>query len=119
MDPNNQGYGQAQGYYNGQQQYNNAPPQKQYQQYEQGPPPQQFQQQQYQQYDNGGPGPQEQMPNPPSYGQNYSSPDGKAGFEQTFKVERPKWNDVRNSRRKSSPNRKLTLFAHSSGPAHC
>ncbi|KJX95679.1 protein pns1 [Zymoseptoria brevis] len=94
MDPNNQGYGQAQGYYNEQQQYNNAPPPKQYQQYEQGPPPQQYQQQQYQQYDNGGPGPQEQMPNPPSYGQNYSSPDGKAGFEQTFKVERPKWNDL-------------------------
>ncbi|EME38500.1 hypothetical protein DOTSEDRAFT_140590 [Dothistroma septosporum NZE10] len=33
------------------------------------------------------------MPNPPSYGQNYGN-DGKQDFTQTFKIERPKWNDL-------------------------
>ena len=32
---------------------------------------------------------------PPNYGQNFqTSGGGKQSFEQTFKVERPKWNDL-------------------------
>jgi hypothetical protein len=126
MNPNNQGYGQ-QPYYNGQQQYQqgyNGPPQQQYQQqqYNQGPSPQQYDQQynqgpppqQYQQYNNNGPS-EQQMPHPPSYGQNYSSPDGKASFENTFKVERPKWNDVRQKSEESHfqahTNRRAQIWA--------
>lgn len=32
---------------------------------------------------------------PPDYGQNYQPPqDGKQTFDQTFKIEKPKWNDL-------------------------
>lgn len=40
-------------------------------------------------------GGQEYMPPPPSYGQNYGGPgQEKPTFEQAFKVEKPKWNDL-------------------------
>lgn len=32
---------------------------------------------------------------PPSYGQNFTAPtDGKQSFEQTFKIQKPKFNDI-------------------------
>lgn len=72
---NGQPYGgEAQGYYNGQQQQ-----QQPYQQYQQPG----YEQQQ-----------QQQMPPPPNYGQQNQYGDGKQDFQQTFKVERPKWNDL-------------------------
>lgn len=49
-----------------------------------GPPPPQ------QHYNNGGAPP---MPPPPTYGQQYGS-DHKPAFEETFKIEKPKWNDL-------------------------
>ncbi|CZT03735.1 hypothetical protein WAI453_009017 [Rhynchosporium graminicola] len=103
--------GQADGYYNqsGQQdiymqdqrkgygqpvQYNGAPYQQQggYQQ-QQG----QYQQQPYQQMD--GPPPQQYPQQPPNYGNNMppqnNAPKGKlSGFEQTFKLDKPKYNDL-------------------------
>lgn len=62
--------GESQGYYNGEQQ----------------------QQQPYQQYQQPG-HEQQQMPPPPNYGQQNQDGD-KQDFQQTFKVERPKWNDL-------------------------
>lgn len=70
------GAGEAQGYYNQQ-------PQQYAQQY---PPPQQ--QQQYAQ-------PQQYPQQPPSYGQPQAYNGGeKPNFEQAFKVDKPKWNDL-------------------------
>lgn len=66
--------GESQGYYNGGQ-----PQQQPYQQYQQPG----YEQQQ-----------QQSMPPPPSYGQQNGNVDGKPTFDQTFKVERPKWNDL-------------------------
>lgn len=34
------------------------------------------------------------MPPPPSYGQQYGESDQKPSFDQAFKVEKPKWNDI-------------------------
>jgi hypothetical protein len=48
-----------------------------------GPPPQQQQQHNY----GGG------MPPPPNYGQQYGA-DQKPQFEEAFKIEKPKWNDL-------------------------
>lgn len=86
--------GEAEGYYqspnNGYQM--NGPPQ--------GGQWQQPQQQQQQNYGNGAP--QQQggygpppggMPPPPNYGQQYSG-DQKPQFEEAFKIEKPKWNDI-------------------------
>lgn len=75
-------HGEAQGYYTGAPPNNQQYGQQQYGQYAQQP-----QQQQY-------------MPNPPAYGQNYGNDgpsygsDGKNTFDQQFKVEKPKWNDL-------------------------
>lgn len=58
---------------------------------------QQQQQQQYQQYQQPGYDQQQQqsMPPPPTYNQQpHQNGDAKPSFEQTFKVERPKWNDL-------------------------
>jgi hypothetical protein len=49
-----------------------------------GPPPQQ------QHYGGGGGG---GMPPPPNYGQQYGA-DQKPQFEEAFKIEKPKWNDL-------------------------
>lgn len=87
--------GQAADYYNdtsgpkyppqSQQQYNapqGPPPQ---QQYNQGPP---------QQY-NQGPPQNNAMPAPPGYGQNFGyNADQKPSFNQAFKVDKPRYNDL-------------------------
>ena len=64
-----------------------------------------LQQSQQQPYGNGsqqphyppGPDPKAQQP-PPNYGQEYQMPqtagDGKQTFEQTFKLDKPKYNDL-------------------------
>lgn len=93
--------GQAAGYYNNPQGYQNGA-QQQYQQplqpqYQQQPP-------------NGGPQYAMQNPGgynnqngyeskptqpPPTYGQNFTAPtDGKQTFDQTFKIQKPKFNDI-------------------------
>lgn len=66
--------GEAQGYYNGVQ-----PQQQAYQQYQQ---PGHEQQQ------------MGQMPPPPNYGPQSDNGGNKQNFDQTFQVERPKWNDL-------------------------
>ena len=85
--------GEASQYYQGNNGYqmNQPPPQQQgygygapQQQGGYGPPP--------------GPPPQQQhygggMPPPPNYGQQYSA-DQKPQFEEAFKIEKPKWNDL-------------------------
>ena len=86
--------GEAAGYYQQPQQgYNGSyqPPQ--------GPPPQQYGQQS--QYQQGYPPPQQQFDNqpysqnPPTYGDNFVPPvDEKQTFQQTFKVQKPKFNDL-------------------------
>ena len=50
------------------------------------PPQQAYGGQQY-----GGP---QYMPPPPSYGQNFTNGNEKPTFEQVFKAEKPKWNDI-------------------------
>lgn len=89
--------GEAAGYYNDQngfQQSYQAPP---------GPPPQQLQQQKQQQQQQYGMQDYGKNNNveaaygqaPPNYGQNFSPPqDNKQDFQQTFKVEGPKFNDL-------------------------
>lgn len=78
----------SQAYYN-----EGAPPLQQQQGY---PPPQQYPMQPQ----NGG-----YQQAPPNYGQNYGQPgpqpgqtyapqDGKNTFDQAFKIEKPKWNDL-------------------------
>lgn len=100
--------GEAAGYYQGGGQGGgyqmNQPPQGG--QWQQPPPPQQ---QGYgqQQYGGGGygpppgpPPPQQHggygapMPPPPNYGQQYGGGDQKPNFDQAFKIEKPKWNDL-------------------------
>ena len=93
--------GQAAGYYNeqpmGYQNYS-APP---------GPPPQGYQnyQQPPQNYEQSSYAPPQQQPayndqqkyqqNPPTYGDNFNAPmDDKQTYEQTFKIQKPKWNDL-------------------------
>lgn len=74
-------HGAADSYYTGQ-------PQQQYGQ-------QQYGQQQYNQQPYGQSPPQQQqygMQNPPPYSQNFGGE--KPTFQQAFKIERPKWNDV-------------------------
>jgi hypothetical protein len=75
--------GEAQDYYNNDNRgYQMQPPQQEGQQ--NYPPPQGMPPQQ-----NGG------MPPPPSYNGNMNySPDQKPDFNQAFKVEKPKWNDL-------------------------
>lgn len=66
-------------------QWQQQPPQ---QGYGYGAPNQQgYQQQQY----NGDGG---SMPPPPNYGQQYGGGDQKPMFDQAFKIEKPKWNDL-------------------------
>lgn len=83
--------GEAAGYYNAgdaQKGYNMQPPQNG-----------QWQQQQSQPYYNNN-GPQQGynnngMPPPPSYGQNMNyGADQKPTFDQAFKIDKPKWNDL-------------------------
>jgi len=80
--------GQAASYYNQPPQGYPPPPgpPTNYQQpYQQGPP----QQEQY----NGKPA--EFPTNPPTYGDNFVAPmDDKQTFQQTFKIQKPKWNDL-------------------------
>lgn len=84
-----QQWGQQQGY---QQQYG-----QQYQEQQQPPPPQQQQYQppsggpEYQQQKWNGP---QHMPPPPNYQQNFGESDTKPDFQQAFKIEKPKWNDL-------------------------
>jgi hypothetical protein len=86
--------GQAAGYY---QNYQQGPPQDYGNNYgyqaPQGPPPQQNYSQGYQQS-----APQQNYEDPSKYTQpapTYQPPqDSKEGFDQTFKVEKPKWNDL-------------------------
>ncbi|KXJ89328.1 plasma-membrane choline transporter-domain-containing protein [Microdochium bolleyi] len=98
---NNYGYSNSGGYNNG---YNNnqnnwQPQQNQYQpppppNYGQ-PPPEQYAMPNYQQPQ--GPPPQQQQPPPqqPSYnGGGYGNGDEKGTFDQAFKIEKPKWNDL-------------------------
>ena len=79
--------GEAADYYNdgnqAQKGYNGAPP-----------PPQQQQQPYYQsqqQQSYGGP---QHMPPPPSYDQAFGNWSEKPTFDQAFKIEKPKWNDI-------------------------
>ena len=83
--------GEASQYYGGNNGYqmNQPPPQQQgygygapQQQNGYGPPPPQ-----QQHYGGGG------MPPPPNYGQQYNG-DQKPQFEEAFKIEKPKWNDL-------------------------
>jgi hypothetical protein len=84
--------GEASQYYQGGSggyQMQQPPPQQQYgygapQQGGYGPPPGPPPQQHY----NGG-----SMPPPPNYGQQYGG-DQKPQFEEAFKIEKPKWNDL-------------------------
>jgi hypothetical protein len=82
----------------GMQNRGNGQPQYQ-QQYQQGPPPQQYQQGPPQQYQQNGQQYQQQPPQfsqaPPQYGKqpNYGGGD-KQDFHQTFKVDKPKFNDI-------------------------
>ncbi|KAK5163281.1 putative choline transporter, neither null mutation nor overexpression affects choline transport [Saxophila tyrrhenica] len=64
--------------------------------YDAQPPPQAYGGQQYQQ-----PHPPQQqwkgsdhMPPPPTYNQNFANGDSKPSFDQQFKVDKPKWNDI-------------------------
>ena len=74
--------GQAAGYYNGNEQQYTSPAGAPPQQFNQAPPPQQYNQP------------------PPNYGQNYGQQGGytnggeKPTFDQAFKVDKPKWNDI-------------------------
>ena len=85
--------GEAASYYNDQSGYqqDQQPQQPGCQQYQQ--PQQQQQQQQYgmQNYNNSQKYPQ----GPPTYDQNFHPPqDNKQDFQQTFKVDKPKFNDL-------------------------
>jgi hypothetical protein len=65
--------------------FHSPPQQPQYQQ--QAPPPQQYQQQ--------APPPQQYPQQPPHYGKQPDTGNGeKMGFDQTFTIDRPKYNDV-------------------------
>ena len=93
--PPTQGYqgGEPQGYVGG------PPPAQDYQAYAppQAAPPNQGYQQQYQsppqgEYNSAEP---KYSTQPPTYGQNFSPPqDDKQSFQQTFKIQKPKWNDL-------------------------
>jgi hypothetical protein len=92
--------GQAAGYY---QNYQQGPPQDYGNnnygyQAPQGPPPQQQYGQGYQHAPPQGPPAQQNYDDPSKYTQpapTYQPPqDSKEGFDQTFKVEKPKWNDL-------------------------
>ncbi|KAH7314220.1 protein PNS1 [Rhexocercosporidium sp. MPI-PUGE-AT-0058] len=91
MQDQQKGYGQPGQYQGGQYQQQ---PQGQYQQQPQG----QYQQQPYQQQQQQGPPPQQYPQQPPNYGNNMppqNAPNGKlSGFEQTFKLDKPKYNDI-------------------------
>jgi hypothetical protein len=64
-----------------------SPPPQQPQYQQQAPPPQQYQQQ--------GPPPQQYPQQPPHYGKQPDTGNGeKMGFDQTFTIDRPKYNDV-------------------------
>ena len=92
--------GQAAGYYNepyqaqGQPQY--QPPQGPPQTYQGGPPVQNYAPTQQEMYDGANSKPQQYSQNPPAYGHdNFAAPmDDKQSFEQTFKIQKPKWNDL-------------------------
>lgn len=94
-------HGQAESYYNDQnpgQQYQPPPgPPQGYQQQYQSPtgPPQGYQQQyqhpQQESFQNGAKYSQQ----PPTYGQNFDiGQDNKQSFQETFKVDKPKFNDL-------------------------
>ena len=76
--------GAGQGYDTSKGNYQMQPPTQGYA----GPPHQQYAPQQY--------APAQHMPPPPTYNANYGGGGGdtKPSFEQTFKVEKPKWNDL-------------------------
>jgi hypothetical protein len=84
IDNNNNGY-QMQQPPQQQQGYGYGAPQ---QQNGYGPPSGPSPQQQQQQHNYGG-----GMPPPPNYGQQYGA-DQKPQFEEAFKIEKPKWNDL-------------------------
>ncbi|KAK5944574.1 pH nine-sensitive protein 1 [Knufia obscura] len=89
--------GEAAGYYQQPYQpppqtlYQGGPPAPaNYQQYQQGPQ-QGYPPQQQEMYD----GKQHYSQNPPEYGNSFQAPmDDKQTFQQTFKIEKPKWNDL-------------------------
>lgn len=79
-----QNYGQYQQGPTGQYQPPSGPPQN-YGEYQQGPPPQEQQNGKYQGY----------AQNPPTYGDNFAAPmDDKQTFQETFKIQKPKFNDL-------------------------
>lgn len=84
---------QQQPQYQQSQQAQYQPPQGPPQNYNQGPPPQNYNNQGPPQgYDQGG-----KYNAPPEYGYqapNYDPNGGKLGFEETFKIEKPKWHDL-------------------------
>lgn len=93
--------GEAGGYYNNQYQAPPGPPPSGYQQPQQqqfayagGPPLPQGQQLNHGSEEYGKPQP-EYPQNPPQYGSGFTPPmDDKQTFQQTFKIEKPKWNDL-------------------------
>lgn len=77
--------------YQGQQGYQQSPPQQQFA-YAGGPPLPSGQQLNHQTEEYGKP---QYTQNPPEYGSGFVPPvDDKQTFQQTFKIEKPKWNDL-------------------------
>lgn len=91
--------GQAAGYYNNSGHNMGGAPYEQtgYQPYpppSTAPPPQQYQQYQQQPYQQQQPHEPKYNQQPPTYGQNFVPLDDKQTFQETFKIEKPKFNDV-------------------------
>lgn len=94
--------GQAADYYNNNYQHQNmgGVPYEQtgYQSYpppSTAPPPQQPQYQQQQPYQDQQPNEPKYSQQPPTYGQNFTPPrDNKQTFQETFKIQKPKYNDI-------------------------
>ena len=92
--------GAADGYYNEQNAYQQYPPAPQAQQYQQPPhaqyqPPSQPPPQQYGMENDGGKNEQNYSQAPPEYGATFVPPqNNKQDFQQTFRITKPKWNDL-------------------------
>jgi hypothetical protein len=94
------GYGEADGYYNDQSAYQQYPPPLQAQQYQQHPqtlyqPPAQPPPLQYSTNNYDGKNEQNYSQAPPTYSATFVPPQkNKQDFQQTFKITKPKWNDL-------------------------
>jgi hypothetical protein len=88
-------HGEADGYYNDQSAYQQYPQPPQAQQYQQPPqaqyqPPQQYSIDNYNRKND-----QNHSQDPPTYGATFVPPqNNKQDFQQTFKITKPKWNDL-------------------------